>query len=154
MELSKTACFCFCCYFAFVAIWEVWWMLEVFAFKLGVLKVIDDDRWQDENLLNCWIVVSIGLTRWWIVELFVTEARSMQEARFKMIQDWKSWLDEYYYLFTSLSSFISPIHSLSSFISPKIQKGAKKNPKCRIPAATHNHNQHVRALLHTQNTVC
>ena len=36
--------FAFCSYFAFVAIWEVWWMLEVFAFKLGVLKVIDDDR--------------------------------------------------------------------------------------------------------------
>ena len=46
--------------FAFVAIWDVWWMLEVFAFKLGVLTVIDDDRFDKMRiveLLNCCLSV-------------------------------------------------------------------------------------------------
>ena len=121
--------FCFCCYLG--------GLVDAGSVCFPSRCVKSYRWWSVWQMRICWIVelLSIGLTRCWIVELFVTEARSMQEARFKMIQDWKNWflVNEHYYLF---SSFISPkIQKGSSFISPKIQKGAKKNPKCRIPAS-------------------
>ena len=114
-------------------------MLEEFAFQVGVLKVIDDDRfdrWEFVELLNCCLSV------WPDVELLnclwlKQEACKKQDSRwFKIEKMIFLWMRIIISLFTlSLSSFKTAQIGEINFTSPKIQKGAKKNPKCRIPAS-------------------
>ena len=92
----------------------------------------------DENLLNCWIVVyrfDQMLNCWIVCDWSKKHARSkiQDDSRLKR---WFSCEWELLFLCSlSLSSFKTAQIGEINFTSPKIQKGAKKNPKCRIPAS-------------------